>query len=116
MLNAKTRNFFNSLDKKPPKINVIDAWARKSSFNKLYEPAPDPFRYNPNYNSIFKNVPSCRIAPPRVHLLKNIKKNKNKYNLIPKKKKRNKKINKTFDELIAEKSKSSEKSRNIKDN
>ena len=118
MLNAKTRNFFNSLDKKPPKINVIDAWARKSSFNKLYEPAPDPFRYNPNYNSIFKNVPSCIIAPPRVHLLKNIKKNKNKkkYNLIPKKKKVNKKMSKTFDELVAEINNSSEKSRNIEDN
>ena len=116
ILNSKTKNFFNSLDKKIPKKNVIDSWARKSSFNKLYEPAPDPFRYNPNYNSIFKNVPSCRISPPRVQLFKNIKKNKKKYNLIPKKKKKHKIINKTFDELTMEKSRSSERSRNIKNN
>ena len=116
ILNAKTRNFFNSLDKKIPKKTVVDSWTRKSSFNKLYEPAPDPFRYNPNYNSIFKNVPSCRIAPPRVQLLKNNKKNNKKFNINPQKKKRNKKINKTFDELILEKTKSSEISRNIEDN
>ena len=45
----------------------------------------DPFRYNPNYNSIFKNIPSVRIMKP-VHeatnsLEKEKEKEKNKINL-----------------------------------
>ena len=31
---------------------------------KRYNPELDPFRYNPNYNSIFKNTPSVRITRP----------------------------------------------------
>ena len=31
---------------------------------KRYNPELDPFRYNPNYNSIFKNTPSVRFTRP----------------------------------------------------
>ena len=102
--NNKTRIFLNSFEKKKPKKKVLDAWARNVSSIKFYEPKPDPFRYNPNYNSIFKNTPCCRIAPPRVQLLKHInKKNKNLY--LKSNKTKNKSINKTFDDLINENSK-----------
>lgn len=35
-----------------------------TSIKKRYNPQLDPFRYNPNYKSIFKNTPSVRIARP----------------------------------------------------
>ena len=110
---AKTRDFLNSFEKKKTKKIVVDSWARKSSFNKLYEPKPDPFRYNPNYNSIFKNVPCCRIVPPRVQLIKNINKNKRikKLNLNNKIKSVKTSYNKTFDDLLIE-NKSNERTRN----
>ena len=31
---------------------------------RRYNPELDPFRYNPNYNSIYKNIPSVRITKP----------------------------------------------------
>lgn len=31
---------------------------------RRYNPELDPFRYNPNYNSIYKNTPSVRITKP----------------------------------------------------
>ena len=109
-LDSKTKNFFNTLDGKRNKKNILDSWARKSSYTKLYEPTPDPFRYNPNYNSIFKNVPCCRIAPPRIELIKNKiknKKNKKAHSKIKNKIKNKKnKINKTYDDLIIENDKS----------
>lgn len=110
---AKTRDFLNSFEKKKTKKIVVDSWARKSSFNKLYEPKPDPFRYNPNYNSIFKYVPCCRIVPPRVQLIKNINKNKRikKLNLNNKIKSVKPSNNKTFDNLLIE-NKSNERTRN----
>jgi hypothetical protein len=77
-INNKTKNFLNSFKKKKTKKIVIDSWGRKSSYTKLYEPQPDPFRYHPNYNSIFKNVPCCRIAPLKVQIVK--PKNKSKPN------------------------------------
>ena len=114
-INAKTKDFLNSFEKKQPKKIVVDSWARKSSFNKLYEPKPDPFRYNPNYNSIFKYVPCCRIVPPRVQLIKNINKNKKIKKLNLKNKIKNVKAsnNKTFDDLLIEKN-NNEITRNIK--
>ena len=39
----------------------------ENSYNKnrrKYNPELDPFRYNPNYNSIYKNTPSVRIKKP----------------------------------------------------
>ena len=69
---------------------------RCSFSTKIYkEPEyPDPFKYNPNYNSIYKKVPSFKIGPKKSGV-KNLKKikgfkdifqnsnnNKNKYNLI----------------------------------
>ena len=68
---------------------------RCSFSTKIYkEPEyPDPFKYHPNYNSIFKKVPSFKIGPKKSGI-KNLKKikglkdifqnsnNKDKYNLI----------------------------------
>lgn len=80
-LTSKTRNFFNTLNnKKKTQKKSVDSWARKSSYTKLYEPTPDPFRYNPNYNSILRNSPCCKIAPPREKSRINIKKTRNNRN------------------------------------
>ena len=68
---------------------------RCSFSTKIYkEPEyPDPFKYHPNYNSIFKKVPSFKIGPKKSGI-KNLKKikglkdifqnsnNKDKHNLI----------------------------------
>ena len=52
---------------------------------KRYNPQLDPFRYNPNYNSIFKNTPSVRIMKPVHETLNSLdtekEKEKNKINL-----------------------------------
>ena len=79
--NIKAKSFAESLTiKKQTKSPKIDAWSRSIRTNtKLYEPRPDPFRYNPNFDSISKNIPCCIISPIR---------NKDKNNL----KTRNKKI------------------------
>ena len=37
---------------------------------KKFKLALDPFKYNPNYNSIYKNVPSFRIIDPKKSLIK----------------------------------------------
>ena len=58
---------YNTLPKREWKYNII---TRK----KRYNPQLDPFRYNPNYNSIFKNVPCARITKPTT---KSISLNKN---------------------------------------
>ena len=75
-VNNKAKTFLNSFERKTSKKKITDAWGRKSSYTKLYEPEPDPFRYHPNYNSIYKNVPCCRIAPLKVQLIKNKKLNR----------------------------------------
>ena len=62
--NKKILNFLENLEKKTTNKTIVnETWARKSSYTKLYEPVPDPFRYNPNYNSIFKTAPSYKIPP-----------------------------------------------------
>ena len=58
---------------------------------KRYNPELDPFRYSPNYNSIYKNIPSFRIAKP-IH-------EKNKINLNILKSKIRIKNNKTNNSL-----------------
>ena len=53
--NNERENFFSQkIISKPP----------VTSIKKKFNPQLDPFRYNPNYQSIFKNTPSVRIAPP----------------------------------------------------
>ena len=66
-------------------------------------PNLDPFKYHPNYNSIYKNIPSVKITKPTIKTVPNqISKEKNKYKKIEKKK-TNKllltEINNTFDDL-----------------
>ena len=39
----------------------------------------DPFKYNPNYNSIYKNIPSIKFIPTKSKDNLNSKKWKNKY-------------------------------------
>ena len=46
-----------SIKKENWKIPIINPKRR-------YNPQLDPFRYSPNYNSIYKNTPSVRIAKP----------------------------------------------------
>ena len=51
----------------------------------------DPFKYHPNYNAIYKNIPSVKITEPMVKTLPNQKrreneKSKNKYKKMEKKK------------------------------
>ena len=49
---------------------------------RRYNPELDPFRYNPNYNAIYKNIPSVKIKKPfseTIHIKKFKFKNKNKY-------------------------------------
>lgn len=51
---------------------------------RRYNPELDPFRYNPNYNSIYKNTPSVRITKPfneTIPVNKIKYKNKNKFSL-----------------------------------
>ena len=61
----------NSLKKETWKIPLIKTKRR-------YNPQLDPFRYNPNYNSIFKNTPCVRIKKP---LNETLSVNKYKINL-----------------------------------
>ena len=76
-LNKKQRDFFEAIKEKkmPPKIE-INPWSRKSSYTKIFEVETDPFHYNPNYNSIFKNIPCCIISPLRKKNIKNINQKK----------------------------------------
>ena len=47
----------------------------------------DPFKYHPNYNSIYKNIPSVKITEPTIKTLPNMKtKEKTKYKKMEKKK------------------------------
>lgn len=61
----------------------------------------DPFKYHPNYNSIYKNIPSVKITEPTKTKLKEKSKDKNNYRKMEKKK-MNKllitEINHTFNE------------------
>ena len=61
----------------------------------------DPFKYHPNYNSIYKNIPSVKITEPTKTKLKEKSKDKNNYKKMEKKK-MNKllitEINHTFNE------------------
>jgi hypothetical protein len=57
-IDIKNNEKDNSLIKKETwKIPIIKS-------KKRYNSELDPFRYNPNYNSIFKNTPSVRITRP----------------------------------------------------
>ena len=66
-----------NIKKEPIKIPIIKNKRR-------YNPQLDPFRYSPNYNSIYKNIPSVKIKKPfneTIHM-RNFKlrlKNRNKF-------------------------------------
>ena len=51
------------------------------SQKKVYKPNLDPFKYNPNYNSIFKNIPSVKIVDPTKQISNFEKYKKNARNL-----------------------------------
>lgn len=73
-------------DKKPKEL-----WKTSSTDlkNKRHKPVLDPFKYNPNYTSIYKNIPSVKIIDPKKSFAKfNIKnKGRNKENSYDKDKK-----------------------------
>ena len=72
--NNKAKSFSESLTiKKQPKSPNINPWTRSiRTSTKLYEPRPDPCWYNPNFDSIYKNIPCCIISPIR-NKIKNLK-------------------------------------------
>jgi len=81
--NNKAKSFAESLIiKKQPKSPSIDPWTRSiRNTTKLYEPKPDPCWYNPNFHSIYKNIPCCIISPIR-NKNKNLKNRNRKLQLI----------------------------------
>ena len=68
-----------------------DMWKTSSTDlkTKIVKPELDPFKYNPNYTSIYKNVPSVKIIDPKKNFAKfNIKnKGRNKKSSYEKDKK-----------------------------
>ena len=67
----------NTFIKKEP-LNILNLKTKKIKYN----PQLDPFRYNPNYNSIFKNTPCVRITKPINETARSYKyKNKKNMNL-----------------------------------
>ena len=68
------------------------------SKKKMIQPTLDPFKYNPNYNSIYKNIPSFRIIDPKKSLdniySKSKSRNKNKL------KEKDSRKNKTKDNVL----------------
>ena len=63
-------NLFTEDEENEPKTNERDN-SKKETWKipiirtkRKYNPELDPFRYNPNYNSIFKNTPCVRIKRP----------------------------------------------------
>ena len=57
----------NNKNKKEEKKQIYKPDIKKTKLN----PVLDPFKYNPNYNSIYKNIPSVRIVDPRKNLSTN---------------------------------------------
>ena len=55
----------NKKEKIKPEVWRI---AGVESKKKRIQPTLDPFKYNPNYNSIYKNIPSFRIIDPKKSL------------------------------------------------
>ena len=54
------------LKQKEKALNNMKIDTRSFSSRKYFDQDyPDPFKYNPNYNSIFKKVPSIRIRPKK---------------------------------------------------
>ena len=71
--NKKEDNYRNLLndeekEKKPEEKQNIDilkgAWRITNTSLRPLRLESDPFRYNPNYNSIYKNIPSVKIRKP----------------------------------------------------
>ena len=63
-------NLFTEDEENEPKANEKDNTKKETwkipiiKTKRKYNPELDPFRYNPNYNSIFKNTPCVRIKRP----------------------------------------------------
>ena len=58
-------------NKKEEKINSVSWRANPTEIKKKkLKPQLDPFKYHPNYNSIYKNVPCVRIIDPKKSLSK----------------------------------------------
>ncbi len=63
-------------NKKEEKKRIYKSDIKKKKLN----PVLDPFKYNPNYNSIYKNIPTVKIVDPRKNLSTNNDKFKGRNN------------------------------------
>lgn len=68
----------NKKNQKEEKKQTYRPDFRKKKFNSVL----DPFKYNPNYNSIYKNIPSVKIVDPRKNLSLNSCRFKNRNNIF----------------------------------
>jgi len=71
----------NSKNKKEEKKQPHRSDIKKKKSN----PVLDPFKYNPNYNSIYKNIPSVKMIDPRKNLSTNNDRYKRRNNNVGKK-------------------------------
>lgn len=63
----KARKFSKLLEEKKKKeLVTISPWSKSIHSIKFFEQGPDPSRYSPNYNSVFKNTPSHKFAPLKI--------------------------------------------------
>lgn len=61
------KNLFDQESKTDEKENYEQSknvWRTSNPFLKRHKIESDPFRYNPNYNSIYKNIPSVKMGKP----------------------------------------------------
>ena len=75
------------LKQKEKALNNMKIDTRSFSSRKYFDQDyPDPFKYNPNYSSIYKKVPSVRISPKKNELKIIKKKDKDIYPFLKKNK------------------------------
>lgn len=79
-LEMRTRNFSRLLaQKKKKKKKIIEDWSKGNDRIKFFDEGPNPMRYTPNYQSIFKNIPSHKFSPLKIknnHNIQNFELNK----------------------------------------
>ena len=65
LLNDEDENGMKLNNEKDNYMTEKKSWKYlNTTVKKRYNPELDPFRYNPNYNAIFKNIPCARITKP----------------------------------------------------
>ena len=65
LLNDEEENDIKVNNEKDNYMTEKKSWKYlNTAVKKRYNPHLDPFRYNPNYNAIYKNIPCARISRP----------------------------------------------------